>query len=367
MPLKTSKELTNDTVKLISRFKSGELKPIPTGIWHLDENLLGGLLPGTVLGIVGRSQHGKSYDMERIQRHILNNQDDVVFLNCNWEMSHFKLLVRDISQRSGKNVKQVLFDPLDKDSTKELKDICDTHRTENVFYQNEPVSDSVFSEDVESLIEKFPDKKIVVAIDNLENILRTKGSQKDNMDALLYQINVLKNKHNFISFIVLNQMNQNYLLRMDNIKNQKPNESDIYGSDQLLKLCDVVYIKVIPWKLGIREKFMVFGEHQYEWIEEHTIENGKGKSFDPYGRAYFFYVKIRQPEDEKYIKDVFVEVMFEKTEEEKNKEQQTSLPKTPTFTTPKSTQPENHYKDLEPNTDLNVAFGDSEEDGEVPF
>src|SRR6056297_1487838 len=143
MPLKTSKELTNDTVKLISKFKSGELKPIPTGISHLDENLLGGLLPGTVVGIVGRSQHGKSYDMERIQRHIINTQPDVIFMNANWEMSHFKLLVRDISQRTGDNVKKVLFDPLTEKSTKKLKDICDIHRTENVFYQNEPVTDTV--------------------------------------------------------------------------------------------------------------------------------------------------------------------------------------------------------------------------------
>jgi len=338
MPLKTSTELTNETVQLISKFKSGELKPIPTGIPHLDENLLGGLLPGTCVGIVGRSQHGKSYDMERIQRYILSSEPDVVYMNANWEMSHFKLLVRDISQRTGDNVKKVLFDPLTDKSKKQLKEICDLHRTDNVYYQNEPVSDKVFAEDVERLIENYPNQKIVVAIDNLENILRSKGSQKDNMDALLYQINVLKNKHPFIAFVILNQMNQNYLLRMDNIKNQKPNESDVYGSDQLLKLCDVLYIKLIPWKLGIREKFMVFGKYQYQWLEEHFIEGANTNSFDPYGRAYYFYVKIRQPENEKDIKDVFCEVMFERTEDEKKEIE--------TITAPKFTPPENPYKDL---------------------
>lgn len=354
MPLKTSKDLTNETVSLIAKFKSGELKPISTGIKHLDDNLLGGLLPGTVLGIVGRSQHGKSYDMEKIQRFVLDNEPDVVYLNCNWEMSHFKLLVRDISQRSGKGVHEVLFDPLDDESSQELKEICDIHRTENVFYQNEPVSDEVFHQDVTSLIEKYPDKKIIVAIDNLENILRSKGSQKDNMDALLYKINVLKNKHPFISFIVLNQMNQNFLLRMDNIKHQKPNESDIYGSDQLLKLCDVVYIKMIPWKLGIRDKFMVFGKNQYEWLDEHIIDNGKTNSFDPYGRAYYFYVKIRQPKDEKYIKDVFVDVMFERTEDEKKQKDSEQFPPIPEFEDP--------FKGLNP-IDTTKAF----EDDNKPF
>ena len=103
MPLKTSTELTDETVELIAKFKSGELKPIPTGIDHLDEALLGGLLPGTVLGIVGRSGHGKSYDMERIQRKILNDEPDVIYMNANWELSHFKLLVRDISFRTKKS------------------------------------------------------------------------------------------------------------------------------------------------------------------------------------------------------------------------------------------------------------------------
>ena len=191
MPLKTSKELTDETVKLITKFKSGELKPVPTGIEHLDQALLGGLLPGTVLGIVGRSGHGKSYDMERIQRTILKKDPEVVYMNANWELSHFKLLVRDISFRTKESVKEVLFTPLTEDSKKQLKGICDTHRTENVYYQNEPVTSDVFEEDVASLIKKYPNSKIVVAVDNLENILIDKGSQKECMDRLLYKVNIL--------------------------------------------------------------------------------------------------------------------------------------------------------------------------------
>lgn len=315
MALKTSTELTNETVALIAKFKSGELKPIPTGIPHLDEALLGGMLPGAVLGIVGRSGHGKSYDMERIQRHILDNETDVIYMNANWELSHFKLLVRDISFRTKESVKKVLFEPLNETNTQEFKKICDTHRTENVFYQNEPVTSNVFSEDVMSLIEKYPDKKIVVAIDNLENILLDKGSQKECMDRLLYKINILKNAHSFISFVILNQMNRDYLKEIPNIKNHRPNESHIYGSDQFYKLCDVVYIKLIPHKLGIRDKFMVFGSNQYDWLNDHKTEEGLNTvSFDPYGRAFYFYVKQRQPEDEKNIKDIFVEVMYTREE-----------------------------------------------------
>lgn len=365
MPLETSKNLTNKTVNLINKFKSGELKPVPTGIDHLDNALLGGLLPGTVLGIAGRSQHGKSYDMERIQRNILEKEPDVIYVNCNWELNHFKILIRDISFKTKKSVKSVLFDPLDEKSKEEFKKICDQHRADNVYYQNEPVTSEVFEQDVGSLIEKFPNSRIIVAIDNLENILIDKGSQKDCMDRLLYKINILKNKHFFISFIILNQMNRDYIQRIDNIKNQQPHEGDLYGSDQFYKLCDVVYIKLIPSKLGIKEKFMVFGENQYPWLEEHKlIGNGSTTSFDPYGRAFYFYVKQRQPEDEKNIKDVFVEVMYTKEESKTDiKKQETkNLFQAPVF---------EKEETIKVNYDMIAAFGEPEvsddDSDEVPF
>lgn len=315
MALRTSTDLTNETVKTITKFQNGELRAISTGIEHLDYSLLGGLLPGTVLGIVARASHGKSFDAERIQRHILDNEKDVVYVKCAWELSAFKILLRDISQRTKRNIKQILFDKPTEEQIKELKNVCDIHRRDNVFYQNEPVSPEVFSEDIESIINKYPDSRIVVEIDNLENVLITKGDQKSSMDALLYQVNRLKNLHPFVAFIVLNQMNQNYILRMDNPKNQRPLESDCYGSDQLLKLCDVLYIKIIPWKLHLRDKFMIFGKDFYPWLEDFKIyPNDKTASFDPFGTSYYFYLKLRAVEDEKNIKDIFAERMFTRDE-----------------------------------------------------
>lgn len=312
MALYKSTELTTNTVSLIAKFQSGELKPIPTGISHLDKILMGGLLPGTVLGIVARSSHGKSYDAERIQRNVIKHcGDDVIYINCNWELSHFKILVRDICQQTGMSMEEVLFTSPTKESLIKLREVCDTHRTENILYQNEPVTPEVFSEDIESIIRQNPTKKIVVSIDNLENILVSKGDQKSSMDSLLYQVNRLKNMHSFISFVILNQMNNNFTLRMDDLKKQRPIESDVYGSDQLLKLCDVLYIKILPYKLGIRDKFMVFGRDSYPWLEEFKVYTSKDNiaHFDPLGVAYYVYLKRRNA-DPKDIEDIFAERLF---------------------------------------------------------
>lgn len=311
MALHESKILTNKTVELISKFQKGIIKPISTGIEHLDEVLYGGLTPGIIVGIVGRSQGGKSYDLERIQRHLLKNHEDVVLVNGNYELNFFKLLIRDIVERTGKSMDDILFkEPKGRD-LELFKEICNSHRRDGIYYQNEPVSSEQFYKDVLEVIEKHPEKKIVVTVDNLENILETKGSQKSSMDDFLTKINLLKDMHPFICFIVLNQMNDNYILRKDNIKTQRPIESDIYGSGQLLKLCDVLYIKLLPWRLGIVDKFCIFGEDMYEWLDEFKIysDSSPTASFDPIGVGYYFYLKRRNA-DIKDIKDVYAERIF---------------------------------------------------------
>ena len=313
MPLKKSRDLTKESMKLIQKFRRGEIQPLKTGIEHLDEQLMGGLLPSTVLGIAARSGHGKTYDLERIEKNIqVEYGDDVIFLKARWEMETFKLLLRDFSETMGKSVKELLFNPQEGDD-EGMKPIIDLHEEDNIYIQDSAVDADTFSGDVEELIKKYPNKKIVVSIDNLENILNSKGSQKTSMDYLLARVNKLKKLHPFICFIILNQLNQNILLRSDDIRKHRPLESDIYGSDQLLKLCDVLYVKLIPYKIGIHEKFMVFGDTMYEWLDKHKIPSITATtSFDPYGRAFYFYLKVRQPESQKDFKDIFVETLFTK-------------------------------------------------------
>ena len=353
MALYKSTELTNKTVKLISKFQSGEVKPISTGIEHLDKVLMGGLLPGTIVGIIARSQHGKSYDLERIQRHLLKTQKDVVVVNGNYELNFFKILVRDICQKTGKTMDEVLFNNPSIEELKQLSEICEVHRNDNVYYQNEPVSPDTFFNDIKTVIENHPDQKIVVTIDNLENILDSKGSQKSSIDAFLTQINVLKDMHPFIAFIILNQMNDNYILRKDNIKTQKPIESDIYSSGQLIKLCDVLYIKMLPWRLGIQEKFMVFGKDMYEWLEDFKLyaPNGNTASFQPLGVGYYFYLKRRNA-DIKDVQDVFAERIFKP--EETNFKIQVAEEKAPQIEIPNFDYAMG--RDIKPTIDLTEAF-----------
>ena|SRR5690606_23630054 len=341
MALYKSKDLTNKTVKLINDFQQGKITPITTGIDHLDKACLGGLTPSFILGIAARSFHGKTFDLEKIQKHVREKHPDVIQVNANWELSFFKILLRDLVQKTGKTQEEILYNKPTKEDLIKLAEACEPHRSENIYYQNEPVTPEQFFEDIKGIIDMFPDSRILVTIDNLENILDTKSNQKSSIDALLTQINRLKDMHPFICFIILNQLNDNILQRIDNPKHHKPKESDLYSSGQFFKLCDVLYVKVLPWRMHIRDKFMVFSKNSYEWLEDFKIYGGGNTaSFDPIGVAYYFYLK-RRGSDIKDTKDVFAERIFKEDKKE-------DITNTPTFEIPTFAP--------EPNFDMEDAF-----------
>lgn len=314
MPIISSKDLVNDSVKLIAKFQSGNIKPIQTGIDHLDENLLGGLFPSTVLSIVGLSSHGKTYFGEQIKNNILSEYaDDVIFIDCLWELEMFKILVRDISKTTGVSIRSILTEKPNEIDLEKYKQVVNKYRADNIYVQPEPVSYNVFMEDISLIIEKHKGKKIVVMIDNLENILVAGSGQKEAMDELVRGVNILKKQHPFISFIILNQLNRE-LENRENPANMFPRESDIYGTASLFKLSDVVVAKHLPYRLGIK-KYGVFSTNRYQYIPD-EFKSRTGKSFDSLGVAFYHYLKSRGVEEEYDKRDLFCERIFEVPKEE---------------------------------------------------
>ena len=148
----------------------------------------------------------------------------------------------------------------------------------------------------------------------------------------------------FISFIILNQLNDNILSRIDNPKLHKPKESDIYSSGQFYKLCDVLYVKILPWRLHITDKFMIFNKDAYPWLEDFKIfGKGDSASFEPNGNAYYFYLK-RRGSDIKDVQDIFAERIFKVEQSVDNKP--TKIADIPVF----------NFENVTPNFDLDNAF-----------
>lgn len=321
MAIVQSKEVVNQAIKQIVSFYTGETKPLSTGVDHLDWHLCGGLKAGDVLGIVGLSSHGKTHFLERISRHLENTYEDVVFVKMLWELELMKVLIREMAEATNRSVRDVISKPPTEEEKAIYSQIAKKYRKENMLLQNEPVTPQTFEKDVMEVIKNNPDKKIILSIDNLENSLVQGTTQREAFDEIIRTINVLKKRHPYIVFIVLNQLNREILGRT-NPENHFPTDADIFGSSSLLKLCDVLVVKHIPTRLGI-EKYGVFSNKRYKYIEgDDFFYRGKNtSSFDAVGCSFYHYIKSRFIEEEYDRKDLFVERMFSapKEEEEEHK------------------------------------------------
>ena len=312
MPIVNAKEKTNDAVGLISKFQSGEITPIQTNHEWLDEVLLGGLLPSTILTVGGLSNHGKTHFLQKIENNILDSQKDVVLLRCNWESTVYKLLLRKIKERTGVKITDLLYNEPKGELLQQIKESCAQERRDGLYYLEEPSSPKEFYNEVSALLEAHKDKKVLVSIDHVGLV---KGREKESIDGLFEQMNLLKKEHDFVCFIPLIQMHREKLLaRSGNILQQAPMQTDFYGSDQLFQLSDAVVAVFMPSKIGIQEKYMCFTKNKYEYIDPKLIKSGGNKwnHFKPEGNIFYHAVKTRDVDGGmEDFKDVWVEQMFE--------------------------------------------------------
>lgn len=322
--IREGKTGVEEVEQMLAKFHSGEIEFLKTGIDWLDDSLLGGISPSTIIGIAALSGHGKTYLLQQIESNIKEKYDDVVFVNCVWELTEFKLLTRELAKETNRSVRQVYSEKPTPELQARYDEILSKFKKPNCYVQPEPVDADTFFEDIKSIIKKHPNDKIIVSIDNLENVLLSQSkSQKMSMDLVLQRVNILAKLHKFISFVILNQLNNDFEDNMSNPANMFPTAKSVYGTRQLEKISDVLIIKVLPYRLGI-SKYGVFSKKRYKYIPDEYKYNmnsvAKTTNFLSDGMAYFHVVKARGLEEEFDAKNLYVEKIFdvpEDKEEEK--------------------------------------------------
>lgn len=316
MLVKSEDEIKN-TIQQLSKLQSGEIKPLVTSIPHLDYHLLSGAIPSTIVSIVAKSGGGKTFFLEKILSGIekSNNTDDIIFLQCNWEISQLKQVVRDLVKNTGKSAKDILFSAPTAKDKEDYSKITAKYKKDNLYLQTKPATPEEFFEDVKILISRYPDKKIVVSLDNLENTRVVSGNQKDKMDQVLSYINILAKSHKYIIFFILNQENRDNSDRQDPNKHF-PETSSIYGTGQLEKISDVLVMLDMPFKDNIK-KYGLFPKTRYRYIPDSFKIKGSGRndSFNGDGNLYYFYKKSRDISLSEDIQNVFVEKIFDVLED----------------------------------------------------
>lgn len=317
MPIVSAKEKTDEAVKEISRFQSGEITPISTGISWIDEIMIGGLLPSTILTIGGLSNHGKTHLMQRIENNILDNDEkgDIVLLRCNWESAVYKLLLRKLKEKTGAKLSDLLFNEQRGETLRKIKAICAQERRDGLYYMEEPCLPDEFFRQLAGFFEAHKDKKIIVTVDHVGLV---KGREKTSIDGLFEMMNLLKKMHPFVVFLPLIQMHRERILsRVEDVMRQQPQQGDFYGSDQLFQVSDGVIAIYNAYKAGIQGKYMAFHKDKYPYIDPKFIlsKGGKWNHFKPEGNIFYHAVKARDIDDMETFPDVWVEQIYEVKDE----------------------------------------------------
>lgn len=297
-----SKYLVEEALKRLNKIQTGKLKPIKFSKPFVNEVLLGGLLPGVIIGIAGMSGSGKSYFLQGLEDDIFNEElnpdcKDYVLLRNNFEMSVFKLLMRELKQGLNTNMAEILSRPFTETEKDVVKEIYEKETNPNVYYLQNPPSPTEWFEKMKSFCEQHKDKKqIIISIDHIALIKQTSLGKKDGIDNLIESINQLRQLYNNVSFIILSQLNRNIEDR-DNPRNSAPRKGDLYQSDFLFQISDVIIVVHNPYKLGLQEHMVVGRDqyHKYNNFKKDTTKNAT--TFLTKGNLFYHIIKMREDEN----------------------------------------------------------------------
>lgn len=311
--IKKAVSLVNDAVKQILNYQSGKDSPIRTRFTHLNQNALGGIFKGNIITIAGISGSGKSHVLQQLEEDIFNkelnpNCANYALLRCNWEMTVFKLLLRKLKRRLDRSMKSILFEKTQGEDVGKFKSVCDEERSGDIYYLEEPCDPDEWYVDVRAFLNDMKHKEhVLVTIDHIALVRDITGGKKVAVDRLIENINLLKKEFTNVSFLILSQLNRDIESRTD-IRLLAPKRSDLYQSDTIYHISDLVLVIHNPFRLGHDLYMLVPGlatndkgqiiNPRYAHLG-HVMERPDNKltNFKTKGLIFWHYLKVRELED----------------------------------------------------------------------
>lgn len=312
MAIKSTKEVADLAYEQLRRYQSGELKPIITGRPWLDD-VFGGLLPMDITTIAGASGGGKSFELGRIRKFIMNPENNpsagnYVWLERSLEMKFISNILRDLKINLGKSKKKILLETFTEEEEALVEQYRNMTTDERYFIDEEALGAEEFERRMDEFLSQHTDKEAVfISTDHIALDKDEKGDKKKTVDGIVEAINRLKKKYPNSYWFILSQLNREILKR---IKEKDimamPNRSDVYQSDTMFHISDYVYITHNPHRLGINQ-FSRVNKQIYDYLEDHHfVEEKSGKvSFETLGRIFYIVLKMREADI--LFKDIYIE------------------------------------------------------------
>ena len=273
------------------------------------------LVPGSVVTIAGPSFTGKTILLNKLKKNIMSSDYNALASNFIWlsnslEMTILMNTLRDLSFKLGKPKKDILLTHFDEQEKELVRQYYAEQGDGRFFINEEPPTPEEFREEVGKFLEEYKDKDLVVV--DFDHTALAKGKNKKEVMDAIYQIqNEFKKTYPNVLFVNVSQFNRESLSRVeDKSEAMKPRRSDLYQSDELFQVSDIVLCISIPYKLGI-ENYRLVSPSFYEYLGDHFGDFNTKRtkvSFQTYGRIFYEKLKDRFTEGVT-PRDTFIEVI----------------------------------------------------------
>ena len=145
------------------KYQKGKIKLIKTNRLWLDS--AGGILPRSIICILGASFSGKTTELQSLTEDVMDtdiNEDavDFVALSHAFEMVNFSLTLRDIKKQVNKTYKDILGESFNKEDSKKLKKYFKAKKDGRLFVNHETGTPKEIADQTEDFLKENIHKKL---------------------------------------------------------------------------------------------------------------------------------------------------------------------------------------------------------------
>lgn len=306
------KKLAKKAAQEIKRYQAGEKHVVKTGRPWLDD--IFPVINGTVITIAAGSGVGKSTELQKVIKNVLNKNlnpeaDEYAVLNISLEMKMLSLVLRGLSEATGKKKKDVLLEDFSEKERELARLYLESLMDDRQYVSQVPTTPKQFYDGCRDFLEQNRHKKSVfIAVDHIALIGSDGGEGKQQViEHLIEYINDLKMEFENVIFLLLSQLNGEIIKRAkDKDQMSQPKDSDLYYSAFTFQVSDYVVVITNPYKLGINE-YSKINAARYPHLSKFFVTfDSKGRgALKTTGVLYFHILKMR--EAEAFYTDIFAE------------------------------------------------------------
>lgn len=298
--MKTQKQAVKESYKELLKYHSGDIKPLVTGLDYFDD-IIGGVYPGDFITIAAPSGVGKTHLLNRLIDNFYsipqNSWAQITTLHYSWEMRNLFTLVRKLSEALHKPKKDVILQGFNEGEERIAADVCRRLINQDIFLEEDTKTPEQVEQQVREFLEERKDKHfVIITFDHSALIDVSSRSEKGSIDDLIKRLNKIRKEYKNCVFLILSQMNRTLDARLVPRTNEAiPMRNDLYGTDFLFHISDVVIALERPARKGVKE-YMKFKEDTYPHLQKYFTSGSlsEWRSFKTKGLLFFFYIKLRE-------------------------------------------------------------------------